>query len=85
MIFISWVTLQALPKYANKIHFMPLEEFTDEDFKTFQALSYIKDCCLILTWIVVSFNNKSSVSEIELDPDDPIEDQDADGPDTDVE
>ena len=39
--------------------------------------------CLILTWIVVSFNNKSSVSEVELDPEDPIDDQDADGPDDD--
>ena len=61
---------------------MPLEEFTDSDFSAFQVLSYIKDAFLFLTWILVSFNNKSAVSEEELDPEDPVDEQDADGPDT---
>lgn len=80
MVMLSWLALQALPKYSNQINLLIDGKLTDDDFQTFQGLSYLKDAALIVTWSIVSFNNKSSISDADLDPDDAAEDQDAEGP-----
>lgn len=82
MVAIAWIILQILPKYTNIIHFLKASAVQDSDLLAFKVLNYCKDAALMITWIIVSFNGKSSASDQDLEPEDQAEDQDKDGPDT---
>jgi len=47
------------------------------------TFNYIKDVFLLITWVVATFNNKSAISDVDLEPDEgeELEDQDNQGPD----
>ena len=51
------------------MYFLPVNEVKESDFNSFKALNYIKDGFLLITWVVATFNNKSAVADVDLEPD----------------
>lgn len=70
LIFIGWVIMYIEPRYTNRFYWYDEPKITENDFKRFKYLNYIKNAILLITWFISASNGNSAISDIELDPDD---------------
>jgi len=58
------------------MYYLTVDKISDSDYNTFRTFNYIKDGFLLITWVVATFNNKSAVSDVDLEPDEDDEKED---------
>jgi hypothetical protein len=67
-----------LPMYTNKVYFYNPDNITDGDIMNLKGLYGAVNVFLIVAWLLATAFNKASISDMDMDPEEMDENENAD-------
>ena len=75
IVFLAMIIVFTLPRWTNMFYYYNSVNISDSDISIYKILSMIADALFLCAWMIGSGSTKSSITDMDLDPEEELDEE----------